>query len=127
MNIPANLKYTKEHEWVKVDGELVTIGITDYAQAELGDITFIEMPASGSQVKQMEPCGSIEAVKAVSDVFAPLSGEIKEINPELETNPQLVNNDPYGKGWILKIHMNNPVELDALLSADAYQKFINAD
>ena len=110
-----------------MEGDLATIGITDYAQAELGDITYIEFPATDSQTKQMEPCGSIEAVKAVSDIFAPVSGTLKEINSELETNPQFINSDPYGGGWILKIQINNPAELDALLTADAYQKLINAE
>lgn len=127
MNIPENLKYTEEHEWVKADGDVVTIGITDYAQGELGDIVFVELSTAGSTTAQMEPCGSIEAVKAVSDLFAPVSGEIVEVNAELEANPQAVNQDPYGNGWMLKIKLSDPGQLDFLLSSDEYQKLIDGE
>jgi len=127
MNIPSELKYTREHEWVKVNGETAVIGITDYAQGELGDIVFIELPSAGSRVKKMKPCGSIEAVKTVSDLFSPVSGEIIELNSKLETQPQSVNQDPYGEGWMLKIKFTNAGELEDLLSADAYQKLIEGE
>ena len=124
MNVPENLNYTKEHEWVLVEDELATIGITDYAQGELGDIVFIEFPQVGETTKQMEPCASIEAVKAVSDLYAPISGEVVEINSELESDPQLVNKDPYGKGWMLKVKISDKGELDSLLSPGEYKKLI---
>jgi len=124
MNIPENLLYTKEHEWARVEKDTACIGITDFAQGELGDIVFVEMPKSGQAVTQAKSCASIEAVKAVSDLYAPLSGTIVETNPELEANPQLINQDPYGKGWILKIRMSNGEEKKNLLSAADYQKLI---
>jgi glycine cleavage system H protein len=124
MNIPEKRFYTKEHEWALVEDEIATVGITDYAQGELGDIVFIEMPQVGTQTKQMEPCASIEAVKAVSDLYAPVTGEIVEVNGELDSNPQTINQDAYGKGWILKIKMSDKNELDKLMSAEAYKKFI---
>jgi len=124
MNVPENLRYTKEHEWALVDGDVATIGITEYAQGELGDIVFIEFPKAGDTTKQMEPCASIEAVKAVTDLYAPVSGEVTELNSELDSNPQLVNKDPYGKGWILKIKMSDKGELDNLMSAEDYKKLI---
>ncbi|MBN2103591.1 glycine cleavage system protein GcvH [bacterium] len=127
MNIPSNLKYTREHEWVKLDGEVVTIGITDYAQGELGDVVFIELPSEGSATDKMKPCGSIEAVKTVSDVFSPVTGEVIEVNSKLETNPQAVNQDPYGEGWMLKIKLVNAGELEDLLSANAYREMIEAE
>lgn len=125
MNIPEDLKYTKEHEWVRVDGDTATIGISDYAQGELGDIVFIDFPAVGDATTQFESCASIEAVKAVTDLYAPVSGEVAEINAELENNPQLTNKDPYGGGWLLKIKLSNPAELDALLSPEDYKKLID--
>jgi glycine cleavage system H protein len=127
MNIPTDLKYTKEHEWMKIEGNIATVGITDYAQGELGDIVFIELSAAGSPVKQMLPCGSIEAVKAVSDLFAPVSGMIKEINIDLESNPQVVNKDPYGGGWMLKIQLSDASEMDSLLSPEDYRKLIQGE
>jgi glycine cleavage system H protein len=124
MNIPDDLRYTKEHEWARLEGDAAVVGITDYAQGELGDIVFVELPPKGRAVERMKSCASIEAVKAVSDLFAPLSGEIAETNPELDGNPQLVNKDPYGKGWILKIKLADKSEFDGLLSADDYRKLI---
>jgi glycine cleavage system H protein len=124
MNIPSGLRYTKDHEWVKIEDATAVVGITDFAQHELGDIVFVEMPKAGTRVEQGKPCASIEAVKAVSDVFAPVSGEVSENNPELESAPQAVNQDPYGKGWILKIKLSNPKEADSLLSAEDYGKLI---
>jgi len=124
MNVPENLHYTKEHEYALVEGDIATIGITEYAQGELGDIVFIEFPQVGDATKQMEACANIEAVKAVSDLYAPVSGEVVEVNNELESNPQLVNKDPYGQGWIVKVKMSDPGELDALMSAEDYKKLI---
>jgi glycine cleavage system H protein len=124
MNIPEGLHYTKEHEWVKVDGDVATIGITEYAQGELGDIVFIEFPAAGDAAKQFDACANIEAVKAVSDLYAPVSGEVTETNTALEDNPQLVNKDPYGEGWILKIKVSDASELDNLLTPDKYKELL---
>jgi glycine cleavage system H protein len=121
VNVPANLKYTKEHEWVKVDGKIATVGITDYAQSELGDIVFIELPQVGKAVKQMDPFGTIEAVKAVSELFSPVSGKITEINAALEDDPMVVNRDPYGQGWMIKVELSNPGELGQLLDPDHYK------
>lgn len=124
MEVKAGLKYTKEHEWVKVEGSIATIGITDYAQRELGDVVFVELPKIGTKVEQMKPFGVIEAVKAVSDLFSPLSGEVIEVNNKLESESGLINKDPYGEGWIIKIKANNLAELDSLLSADDYIKLL---
>lgn len=124
MNIPANLKYTKDHEWVSVDGNLATIGITDFAQGELGDIVYVEVETEGETLDNEEVFGSVEAVKTVSDLFMPLSGEIKEFNTELEANPELVNSDPYGKGWMIKVEISDSSELDALLDAAAYTDLV---
>jgi len=125
MKVEKNLLYTEEHEWVFIENDIATIGITDYAQSELGDIVFIELPEVGEEVKQMESFGTIEAVKAVSDLFAPLSGKITEINPLLSDKPELINHDPYGEGWMIKIHFSDKSEVDALLSADAYKQKIS--
>jgi len=122
--IPADLKYSKEHEWVNVDGDTVTIGITDYAQGELGDIVFIELPDIGTKVKYMEPFGTIEAVKAVSDLFSPITGEIIEVNILLEGDAGIVNSDPYGEGWIIKVKIDDSSELDQLMDAANYQELI---
>ncbi|MCZ6776990.1 MAG: glycine cleavage system protein GcvH, partial [Ignavibacteria bacterium] len=108
MNLPENLKYTKDHEWILVDGDIVTVGITDYAQGELGDVVFVELPPVGKILKEHDSFGTIEAVKAVSDLYAPVSGAITEVNKELEGTPELVNKDPYGKGWMIKIKLSNP-------------------
>ena len=119
--IPDDSKYSKEHEWVKVDGDIATAGITDYAQGELGDIVFVELPQVGSKVEYMKPFGTIEAVKAISDLFSPLSGEVTEVNNQLESDASIINSDPYGDGWIIKIKMSDLSELDKLLSASAYE------
>lgn len=125
MEIPEDLLYTEEHEWVYVeDDEIAVVGITDYAQGELGDVVFVELPKVGDPTRQMEPFGTIEAVKTVSDLFAPLSGEVVEVNALLEDQPQLINQDPYGDGWIIKIKMSDPTELESLLSPEEYRKLI---
>ena len=124
MNIPEDLLYTKEHEWVLVKDDIATIGITEYAQGELGDVVFIEMPDVGDETVQSEAVASIEAVKAVSDMYAPVSGEVTEINETLEDDPQQVNNDPYIAGWILKIKLSDPGELDNLMSSAEYEALI---
>ncbi|MEW6509439.1 MAG: glycine cleavage system protein GcvH [Bacteroidota bacterium] len=124
MNFPENLKYTKDHEWVLIAGESGTVGITDYAQGELGDVVFVELPPVGKAVKQGESFGTIEAVKAVSDLYAPLSGTVAEVNPDLAKTPDLVNKDPYGKGWMVKVKITNPSEAAGLLAAPAYMAII---
>ena len=124
MNIPQNLKYTKDHEWVRVEGDVAVIGITDFAQHELGDIVYVEIETIGETLSQEEVFGSVEAVKTVSDLFMPVSGEILELNEELESNPELVNTDPYEGGWMVKVKLTNATELDTLLSADDYQALI---
>ena len=124
MEIPKDLLYTEEHEWVQLDEDIATIGITDYAQGELGDVVFVELPERGAEIKAMQPFGTIEAVKAVSDLFAPISGRIIDINETLENDPMAVNRDPYGDGWMVKIEVSDSQELDALLSADDYQRMI---
>ena len=126
MNIPDNLKYTKDHEWVKVDGDEALIGITEFAQKELGDIVFIEVETEGEILKTGDAFGTIEAVKTVSDMFMPVNGEILEFNAELESNPEIVNKDPYGEGWIIKIRVSDTAELDELLDADGYKELIEA-
>jgi glycine cleavage system H protein len=120
MAYPANLKYTKDHEWIQVDGDTGIVGITDYAQGELGDIVFVELPSIGKSIKQHESFGTIEAVKAVSDLYAPASGVVLEVNKDLSTTPEVVNKEPYGKGWMVKIKLSNPRELDSLMDAAAY-------
>lgn len=124
MSTPANLKYTKDHEWVSVEGEVATIGITDFAQSELGDIVYVEIETVGETIEQEEVFGSVEAVKTVSDLFMPVSGEIIEFNEGLEADPEAVNKDAYGAGWMIKVKMSNPAEVDALLDAAAYQALI---
>ena len=124
MNIPANLKYTKDHEWVRIDGEFATVGITDFAQKELGDIVFIDIDTEGEQLNKEEVFGSIEAVKTVSDLFMPISGEVLAFNKKLESEPALINSDPYGDGWIIKIAVSDSSELDVLLDADKYKELI---
>ena len=125
MLVPDTLKYTKEHEWVKLESNIATIGITDYAQGELGDVVFVEMPKVGTKVTQMQPFGVIEAVKAVSELFSPVSGEVTEINSRLETEAGIINKDPYGEGWIIKVKISNPAEIDNLLTADKYKDLLN--
>jgi glycine cleavage system H protein len=124
MNIPDNLKYTKDHEWIRLDGKFGWIGITDYAQGELGDIVYIDIPAVGTAIVQGKSFGTIEAVKAVSDLYAPVSGEIVETNPELQAHPEVVNKDPYGKGWMVKVALSDSGQLNALLEAQAYRALI---
>ncbi len=124
MNIPENLKYTKEHEWVKIEGDLAIVGITEHAQAQLGDIVFVDIQTMGETLDKDEVFGAIEAVKTVADAFMPLSGTIEEVNEVLEGDPQLVNKDPYGEGWMVKIKMTNPGEVEDLLNATAYGKLI---
>ena len=125
MNIPANLKYTKDHEWVLINGDEATIGITEFAQSELGDIVFVEIETIGETMEKEAVFGSIEAVKTVSDLFMPLSGEIILLNESLESNPELVNTDPYGEGWMIKVKYSNINELDALLDKIAYEALLN--
>jgi glycine cleavage system H protein len=124
MKFPVELLYTKEHEWVRLEGEVATIGITDYAQSELGDIVFVELPAANTAATQMQPFGTIEAVKTVSELFAPLSGTITEVNAKLTDHAELINQDPYGEGWLIKIKLSNREEVGNLLSAEDYQKEI---
>ncbi|MGM9746193.1 MAG: glycine cleavage system protein GcvH [Paludibacteraceae bacterium] len=126
MNIPDNLKYTNEHEWIRVDGDVAYVGITDYAQGELGEIVFVEIETAGETIAAGETFGSVEAVKTVSDLFMPVSGEVLEVNPALEAQPELVNSDPYGEGWMIKVSVDDPAELDRLLDAAAYAALINA-
>lgn len=121
MNIPANLKYTKDHEWIKVDGDTAIVGITDFAQGELGDIVYVEIETVGETLKKEEVFGTVEAVKTVSDLFMPVSGEILEMNPNLESNPESINKNPYGEGWMIKIRLSDASELNSLLSADDYK------
>jgi glycine cleavage system H protein len=124
MNFPKELKYTKEHEWIKVEGDTALIGITDFAQKELGDIVFLDINMLGSEVGKDQVFGTVEAVKTVSDLFMPVSGKVLELNGNVESNPELVNSDPYGKGWVIKVSLKNKAELDQLLSADDYKKLI---
>jgi len=124
--IKDDLQYTKEHEWVKLEGEVATVGITDYAQRQLGDVVFVELPQVGTQVEQMKPFGVIEAVKAVSDLFSPVTGEVTEINSRLESQSNLINSDPYGEGWIIKVKLKDPKQLDALLSPADYRKLMGS-
>jgi len=126
MNVPANLKYTKDHEWVLVEGKEATIGITDFAQRELGDIVFIEIETLGEKLGHGEVFGTVEAVKTVSDLFMPLSGTVTMKNSELDDAAELVNSDPYGKGWMIKVSIDDPSELDALLDAEGYNKLIGS-
>ncbi|CAZ96531.1 glycine cleavage system protein GcvH [Zobellia galactanivorans] len=126
MNIPAELKYTKDHEWVKIDGDIATVGITDFAQSELGDIVYVEVETVDETLDKEEVFGTVEAVKTVSDLFQPLSGEIVEFNEALEDAPENVNSDPYGSGWMVKIKFSDASEVDGLLSADDYKALIGA-
>jgi glycine cleavage system H protein len=124
MNIPENLKYTKDHEWVRVEGEEAYIGITDFAQRELGDIVYVEVESVDEEIEEGEVFGTVEAVKTVSDLYMPLSGTVLEFNESLEDNPESVNEDPYEKGWMIKLKLSNPSEVDQLLSADDYKALI---
>ena len=125
MNVPKDLKYTKDHEWVKIEGDIAIIGITDFAQGELGDIVYVEVDTLDETLQKEEVFGTVEAVKTVSDLFLPLSGEILEFNESLETNPEKVNEDPYNEGWMIKMKVSNFSEIDDLLSAEDYQNTIN--
>jgi len=122
MNIPADLKYTKEHEWVKIDGDIATIGITDFAQGELGDVVYVEIETEGESIDEGDVFGTVEAVKTVSDLFMPVTGEVVEVNPDLEGSPELVNEDAYGKGWMIKVKIGD--QGDALLSAEDYKALL---
>lgn len=127
MNCPENLLYTKEHEWVKKDDDFVIVGITDYAQGELGDVVFVELPSAGAELEQSKTFGVVESVKTVSDLYAPLSGKVTEINALLESEPEQVNSSPYEKGWMIKLELKNKGELGNLLSATDYKKFVEEE
>jgi glycine cleavage system H protein len=124
MNVPANLKYTKDHEWISIEGDTATIGITDFAQGELGDIVYVEIETVGDEIASGEIFGTVEAVKTVSDLFMPISGEVLEFNENLEADPEHVNSDPYGKGWMIKVKMSDSSEVKSLLSAEEYTELI---
>lgn len=124
MNLPENLKYSKDHEWVRIEGDVAFIGITDFAQSELGDIVYVDIDTVDKEISAGDVFGTVEAVKTVSDLFAPLSGTVLEFNEKLESSPELVNSDPYGEGWIIKFSMNDASEMDALLSAEGYREVI---
>jgi glycine cleavage system H protein len=125
MNIPSNLKYTKEHEWISVEGNVATIGITDFAQGELGDIVYVDITTVGKTLAAEEVFGTVEAVKTVSDLFLPVAGTITEVNPALEANPELVNTDPYNEGWMIKMTISNLGDIDGLLNAEAYTALVS--
>ena len=124
MNFPADVKYTKDHEWVRVEGTTGTVGITEYAQGELGDVVFVELPAVGKKFAQGESFGTVEAVKAVSDLFSPISGAVLDVNKRIQNSPELVNKESFGDGWMIKISIDKPAELDALMDAKAYKKLV---
>jgi glycine cleavage system H protein len=127
MTYPSEFRYTKEHEWVRADGDIGTIGITDHAQKELGDIVYVDLPKAGAKVAKGKPMGSVESVKAVSDVFAPVSGEVVEVNDLLTTAPEKLNDDPHGDAWLVKVRMSDPAELNSLLSAGDYQTYVEEE
>lgn len=127
MNIPQNLRYTSEHEWIRIEGDMAYVGITDYAQEQLGDIVFVDIPTVGESLQGGDTFGTIEVVKTVSDLFLPIAGEVTEQNENLEEHPELVNTDPYGEGWLIKLKPANPQEADGLLDAEAYKKLINEE
>jgi glycine cleavage system H protein len=124
MNIPANLKYSPDHEWIKIEGNIATVGITDFAQGQLGDVVFVDIPSEGETLEKSDVFGAIEAVKTVADAFMPVSGKIVEINANLESSPESVNKDPYQEGWMIKIEMSDPSEADSLLDAEAYKALL---
>jgi glycine cleavage system H protein len=124
MEFPGALRYTKEHEWIRVEGNQAYVGITDYAQQELGDVVYVVLPEAGGALRYMESFGVVESVKAVSDLFSPVSGAVKEVNEELFNRPELVNSDPYGQGWMLLVEISDPTQLDALLTADQYEAYL---
>lgn len=125
MNFPSDIKYTKDHEWISIQGDIATIGVTDFAQHELGDIVYVEVDSKGKKLEAEAVFGTIEAVKTVSDLFLPVSGTITEVNPVLENEPEKVNTDPYGEGWIVKLKMDNPSDADKLLDAASYEKLVS--
>ena len=124
MNVPAELKYTSEHEWIRVEGDEIVVGVTDFAQGELGDVVFIEIETEGENLSQGDTFGTIEAVKTVSDLYMPVDGEVVEVNPALEETPELVNSEPFGGGWMIRVKLGDPSQLDELLSAEAYTALI---
>ncbi len=124
MSSPTDRRYTKEHEWVRVEADLGTVGITDYAQDQLGDLVYLDLPSSGTQVKQLDKLGEIESVKAVSDLYSPVSGEVTEVNQEVVDRPELANQSPYGQGWLVRVRLADPAELDSLLTAEQYDELI---
>ena len=124
MELPEDLKYTREHEWVSIEGSVATIGITDHAQEQLGDVVFVELPGVGDRIEKADAFGVVESTKAVSDVYAPLSGEVTEVNDDLPDNPELINEDPYGDGWMVKVTIGDKADLEDLMTADEYRKFI---
>ncbi len=124
MHIPEDLRYTEDHEWARIDGDVATIGITDFAQSELGDIVYVELPELGTATEKSQSFGTIEAVKAVSDLFAPLTGEVIEVNSNISDSPEIINKDPYGEGWIIKVKLSNPNEVDTLLEKKQYEALI---
>jgi glycine cleavage system H protein len=126
-NIPENLRYSKDHEWVKVDGDVASIGITDYAQLSLGDVVYIDLPRAGDKFASHESFGSVESVKAVSEVFTPIAGEVVEVNDSINDTPERVNGDPYGDGWFIKLKMDNPLEADGMLSGEEYEEYLSAN
>lgn len=126
-NIPENLRYSKDHEWVSVDGDIATIGVTDYAQHSLGDVVYVDLPRVGDSFATHEAFGSVESVKAVSEIFTPVAGEVSEVNDGLNDAPESVNNDPYGAGWMLKVKMTNPNEADGMMSAVEYEEYLSAN
>jgi glycine cleavage system H protein len=127
MDIPTNLRYTKEHEWIRVEDDTGTIGITDYAQDQLGDIVYLDLPTAGASLAPLEKMGEIESVKAVSDLFSPVRGEVTEVNQESVDSPELVNEEPYGRGWLVKVRLSDAGELDGLLSPEAYEELLAAE
>jgi glycine cleavage system H protein len=127
MNFPADLRYTKEHEWVRVEGDRGSVGVSDYAQDQLGDIVYLDLPAAGATLTQFGKMGEIESVKAVSDLYSPIGGEVVEVNQEAVDSPELVNNDAYGRGWLIKVRLSDTSELDKLLSAEAYDELITKE
>ncbi len=124
MNIPENLRYSRDHEWLLLDDDVATIGITDYAQKSLGDIVYVELPKIGERFNAHEPCGSVESVKAISEIFTPITGEVIEINEHLNDSPELVNTDPYGKAWMVKLKIRNPDEVNSLMTAAEYEEYL---
>jgi glycine cleavage system H protein len=124
MNFPDNLRYTKDHEWIRLEGDEAIVGITDFAQHELGDIVYVEIETVGQQLNAGDVFGTVEAVKTVSDLFLPVNGSVTEVNPKLNSNPELVNNDPYGEGWMAKVKLSNASDVESLMNAEAYQKLV---